>query len=201
MKRFLTIAALCLLGSLPAKAIVLHSGESVTVGGEFSSYAPDNLVTFTMRVEMDDPRHYYPYPQFIVGWNAGASASTSTNGASIYTCGGSAPGPGGCYSGYPTQKFLWLSEDDPVITVATYFSGWQVFPSSGTQDPPFGVPANAIVTVDLELSNPNLFFITPVPEPATWAMMLLGFAALGGLLQLKNAQRRIEIDRERLACR
>ena len=102
--RFLLIAALCLFGSLPAKALVLHNGESVTVGGEFSSYAPDNLVTFTMRVEMDDLRQYYPYPQFMVYWNALGSARTSLDGSSIYACGGTAPGPGGC-NGNITQRF------------------------------------------------------------------------------------------------
>jgi hypothetical protein len=196
MKRFLLIAALCLFGSLPAKALILHSGESVTVGGEFSPNAMDNIVTFTMRVEVDDLRQYYPYPQFAVYWNAVGSASTSLNGSSIYACGATTPGPGGCNSNI-TQRFFTISEDDPVITVATGFFGsvWPLDPSQS----PFPLPFGATVTVDLGLQNPNLFFITPVPEPSTWLMMLLGFAALGGLLQLKNARRAVPVARKVLA--
>jgi hypothetical protein len=31
------------------------------------------------------------------------------------------------------------------------------------------------------------FFVLPLPEPGTWAMMLLGFAGIGTVMRRKNA--------------
>ena len=39
--------------------------------------------------------------------------------------------------------------------------------------------ANSSDTLTGELQGSITYFFTPVPEPSTWAMMLLGFAGLG----------------------
>jgi hypothetical protein len=200
MKRILLIAALCLFGSLPVKALVLHNGESVTIGGDFSSNPFENLVYFSIHATVDgDLRRDYPFPQFLVSWQANGGISASGGfpggGGFLTLCGGNIPGPGACY-GQPSQSTGYINADNPVITAWTGFHS-AVYPSDPVQSP-FGLPYSSDITIEVGV-GPNLFFITPVPEPSTWAMMLLGFAALGGLLRLKNANRRVEIEREILA--
>lgn len=197
MKRFLLIAALCLFGSLPAKALILTNGESVTVGGLLPN-SFDNRMYASINVEVDGNVHSYNLLEFQATWQAYASVRSSTGGgALLQACDSNIPGPGACYGSVKREDYFYLNADDPVISVSTGF-----FSSLYSSDPlqhPSSLPFGARITVDLETSSPNLFFMAPVPEPSTWLMMLLGFAALGGLLKLKNAKRSVKIDCEVLA--
>ena len=193
--RFLLIAALCLFGSLPAKALVLTNGESVTVGGLLPN-SFDNRMYASINVEVDGNVHSYNLLEFQALWQAYAYVSSTGGSAVLQACDSNIPGPGACY-GRKSADYFFLDADGPVISVSTGF-----FSSLYSSDPlqhPSSLPFGARITVDLETSSPNLFFMAPVPEPSTWLMMLLGFAALGGLLKLKNAKRSVEIDREVLA--
>lgn len=90
---------------------------------------------------------------------------------------------------YNTLEFL-----DGFGNVLATFTGTQIFnPANGNQTDPNtnpvvlflldGADASAFETLRLT-SNTNAFevdniAVNPVPEPATWAMMLLGFGAVG----------------------
>jgi len=171
MKRFLTIAALCLFGSLPAKALILHSGESVTVGGLLPNFFDNRMyasINDSYTMQWITPYQVYS-PYVYVSFD-----------------------PSKIPYGYGIGHDYYDPRFSPIPVLKSY-----------TVDLEFLVPENAY-SIQIGWDGPGIYTapqVAAVPEPSTWLMMLLGFAALGGLLQLKNAKRRVEIDRESLACR
>jgi hypothetical protein len=77
--------------------------------------------------------------------------------------------------------------------------GWSVDVESpvseiGTEGPllsfpgeDYGVDFASAVSVD-NVGAPGVWAITAVPEPSTWAMMLLGFAGIGFLAYRRNTK-------------
>jgi hypothetical protein len=69
-------------------------------------------------------------------------------------------------------------DTDTGVLSALAFNGYEApLPLSDVDD------TGVIGTVDVPFSNRLANYSGPVPEPATWAMMLLGFAGLGGMLR------------------
>jgi hypothetical protein len=211
MKRFLTIAALCLFGSLPAKAdiITIHANQS------WSGYIDGPYDTSTQRLTDwrtgEDFGVIYLSPYILEGSHMpnphmydifdgnGVSGyrfelTASGGGYSIpYRVTYGACNVGGTCGGTPTSSTMpqALSEE------SNYFSFHLLIMAFGEyQFNPFDITAAINLPEGYHVRG-----VAAVPEPATWLMMLLGFAALGGLLQLKNAKRTVEVDRESLACR
>ena len=201
MKRFLTIAALCLFGSLPARAATYYVDltDIVPVGSTFGpcycgygpvfpiySANPGDIfdfgsVTLTQIFDSHSAYHLQWYDQATMQWvypylTFSPTAVVSYNPNSI-PYGGGGTGYDSGLNGPPTLR-SYTVELDFVVPENAYSIqiGWN---GNGVYTPPEMAAA--------------------VPEPSTWAMMLLGFAALGGLLQLKNAKRAIPVASEVLA--
>jgi hypothetical protein len=76
---------------------------------------------------------------------------------------GSHPGPGGF-------SLFDISSLDPALTVSSNWTLQQLFPRSSIV-----IPADYQVEVNVSLPNG----VAAVPEPTTWAMLLIGFVAFG----------------------
>jgi hypothetical protein len=207
MKRFLLIAALCLFGSLPAKAdtITIHANQS------WSGYIDGPYDTSTQRFYdyrtggdfgviylgpyITENHLSAPPPfDFSTGQVSGYRFELTATGGGYsipYRQTYGACNVGGTCGGTPTysNSSQILSEE---------FNYFSVF--LGIM--PFGGYTFNREDITVSVNLPEGFHVrgvAAVPEPSTWLMMLLGFAALGGLLQLKNAKRAVEIDRKVLA--
>ena len=96
------------------------------------------------------------------GSTTGALGNLETFGANFIT---------NCTECSNSANIVWFS--DPTTTVQTI-----------TTDTIFGVPLGSFlavsdVQVSLDLELPDGFSVAAVPEPSTWAMLLIGFAAIG----------------------
>lgn len=143
------------------------------------------------------------------GYGAQPAIADGVKGTSVYWS--MNPGDPGVLLtslGYHTISFLWGSMDaynrisllgQDGSTIASY-SGDQVYtPSNGGQ---WGAETNrrvaftssqAIYGLRLESGDAafevdDFAFAQPVPEPATWAMMIVGFGAIGGTLRARRRQ-------------
>jgi hypothetical protein len=110
--------------------------------------------------------------------------------------------------GYRTVSLLWgsidtyntlslLNQDGTVLQAIT---GNQIPPANGNQTEAstnrrvtFTSDAGAIYGLRLQSTSPafevdDIAVAQPVPEPATWAMMILGFGAIGGTLRTRRRQ-------------
>jgi len=107
----------------------------------------------------------------VVGHFAYASISGVTLAAGTYTIGGT-------YDGGPFPSF---ASGVTSIPGYTYITDEQLY-GPGLNDPTVstggGYGANGITQVDFSVGS-------AVPEPATWAMTLLGLGLTGGLLRLR----------------
>ncbi|QDZ08976.1 PEP-CTERM sorting domain-containing protein [Sphingomonas panacisoli] len=56
--------------------------------------------------------------------------------------------------------------------------------------PRIGTGNNNQIT-DFSPENATLAVITPVPEPATWSLMILGFGAVGGVMRHRRRSPRV----------
>jgi hypothetical protein len=74
-----------------------------------------------------------------------------------------------------TNWFVGLADQNPYITAYSYDGGDVSF--LGLLG--FTLPVSAVL-VDTS-SNPGIWQVTAVPEPSTWAMMILGFAGVGAM--------------------
>jgi hypothetical protein len=110
--------------------------------------------------------------------------------------------------GYRAVSLLWgsidayntlslLNQDGSVLQA---FTGGQIPPANGNQTEAatnrrvtFVSDAEAIFGLRLESTRPafevdDIAVAQPVPEPATWAMMIVGFGAIGGTLRTRRRQ-------------
>jgi hypothetical protein len=119
------------------------------------------------------PAPYFP-PTFVAGWQAFGSVGSQFGGSlELSACGQNVGGP--CNDIINTQPQGSLQIYGPTtLFISTSFNALL------TENGVF-VDANQItgdVSIDLELPTDSAFTLS-VPEPSTWAMMLLGFAGLG----------------------
>lgn len=78
----------------------------------------------------------------------------------------------------------------------TQFSGSTPALFSGTTTAPIFAPGN-FVLINPFFGNGSLTIsaVSPaIPEPATWAMLLLGFAAIGGALRLSRRKQNVSVS-------
>jgi hypothetical protein len=177
--RFLFICAtvLALIG-LPAKAnfVQLPSNGTVEIIGPFSTLVeppelgggpvPTNF-NFSISPIGQLPPHTSLQQLEII-------ASASINGTSLFACFGSVPGPCGGPPNPPSSALISLTSETNVVTIASSASGVGFDFGNPNFFPNFGP-----LSVDVQIDLPSGFSIAAVPEPSTWAMLLIGFAAIG----------------------
>jgi hypothetical protein len=90
-------------------------------------------------------------------------------------------------SGYPENLFILFSTQDLILGGTTHFAGGPPFFTGSTSDPTFLIGSYDLVLIGPPRDPPHYTMTiseaSPVPEPATWAMMLLGLASTGLVLR------------------
>ena len=120
-----------------------------------------NFLNSSMSVLDDDPTgSYYTYMQITGSTSGGTATISHDDGASVYT---GAPGSGTNIYSSPGE-----TSDDTAS---------------------FTMPSGQFY-IDYEESNgaPSDLVFNVVPEPATWTMMILGVAGIGGVMRLRRSR-------------
>jgi hypothetical protein len=180
MKRFLLIAALCLV-SLPAKATVVFDlplNGTVQIVGDFEANP-----SFTAYIDWNAVIVVGEnVPRFIIS-DAGAvfmSASSFIPLTNIRFYAEFTNQAGGgcrsCFNGANDNHLIKFTYEDEPILLTTH-SGTTIF--SFDNDPSVG----SVSINRFQIFLPDGFYIVDpqvaaVPEPSTWALMLLGFALI-----------------------
>jgi hypothetical protein len=79
---------------------------------------------------------------------------------------------------FRTDSSYTIQMDVSVVALNGSASGWV--------DPFFGAPSGYTITISEGIGNAPVF-ASAVPEPATWAMLLLGFAGIGFMAYRRKA--------------
>jgi hypothetical protein len=167
----LLLASLTFLIAQPANALVLTNGEEAIITGPFDP-TTTLVVSATITVNGNFNVESYPISTYVAVFQAFATVSP---GPQLYTC---AQNFGGnCGNEGPPPQGIFFITAPTTITMTTSFAA-QVFDDQ-TNQPVELSGITETVSVDLELLRTSDFTIAAVPEPSTWAMMLVGFAAVG----------------------
>jgi hypothetical protein len=170
----ITLFLLAVLHFSTARAYtLLPNGEPVNIAGPYEY----NLI--------------YPIP-FYVGLNGGPplpaqpdgnpahqygfGVSATINGETAFVCASTNPGP--CGASGPT--FIFISATSTLVSSVS--SSFFSYGYDSTTDSELFLSGNADTFVSVFLELPPGFSIaqiTAVPEPSTWAMLLIGFAGIG----------------------
>ena len=90
-------------------------------------------------------------------------------------------------SGYSENLFIQFGTQDLILGGNTHFAGDPPFFTGSTSSPTFLIGSYHLVLRGSPRDPPGYTMTiseaSPVPEPATWAMMLLGFASIGLVLR------------------
>jgi hypothetical protein len=144
--------------------------------GFFDPFSPERLFT-ALGSNVVDVNFFIPgssTPAFVTGFGAVFSdvdlASTTT--MTFFGSGGVLLGTWEVpfFSGNETFSFLGVLFDDPIISSVRIMNGNQVLAPGQTM-------TDLVVMDDFIFGEPTLQ--AAVPEPGTWAMLLIGFAAIG----------------------
>lgn len=190
--------------ALAATAIVLgagmaHAGPNLVMNGTFANGsstdwtaaptdftgAPDNEATTSCGTEPscavlnDDPRVLVSMTQTIASLTVGVRYTLTWDMASYYGCCGSTtvPGAGAAIDG---NSYLFAIGKDK-----TWMSYSETFTYTGDSNVlTFYAQANQ---TDTDAAFTNISLTSDVPEPASWALMLIGFGGLG--MVLRNRRR------------
>lgn len=160
-------ATLLLITSIArASPVILPNNGSVIIDGPYSS-DPFDLVFIPVNVFAPSPSaRSFPHDLInAVAYNLDVFIDSEGFTYHLALCDTTNPGP--C-SG-PSSAFTpVLTTDHRILTMRTFLRGF-----GGYVDPYF--PNDVIITAYL----PDGFYVAAVPEPSTWAMLLIGFAGIG----------------------
>jgi hypothetical protein len=180
MRKFLfwVFVAIALSAGNPANALIVTGGEQVQVSGPFDPvigiYARVSA-TLIENVSYASGFNFPNFSQVQYGWIAEGSVTGGLVDLSLSDCSSNVPGPS-CLGGTVTLTGQRLVSSPGILTIGTSFTTFiNPFPST----PPFD-PISGSVSIDLEVLNSDIFSIAlvAVPEPSTWAMLLIGFAGI-----------------------
>lgn len=177
MKRFLLIAALCLF-SLPAKAtVLLPQNGTVTIEGEIDAPL---VLTFYGEVFGGHPV-ITDTPGSFWAFTSGATVSSGLSSYDIYQVGGlCGPVMQGCvvFERSIRSGVVVVSDEARTLTISSH--GRQYSSATATE-------TDLGYQIYLDLPE-GLTIAAPVPEPSTWAMLLLGFAGIGFMAYRRRSQ-------------
>jgi hypothetical protein len=145
----------------------VSNGGQVQVSGPFD---PTSGLDATINATLNVNTNFYTL-QF--NFNAGVLAGWFASGFGLSECGNNAPGPGGCYP--PTNQSTFVVSRPEILTISTSF-----FSELSPEE--FPNPITGSAYIDLQITEGSGFYFSPVgsvPEPSTWAMLLIGFAWIG----------------------
>jgi hypothetical protein len=165
-----------LSGGPPSSTVVIDGPYS---SAPFSSADPSTFITaepisitgsLDLSVFHPDVEHVYSL-DIRVAVSGDGLGPLPGNIVIMYICASSAPGPGPCGGLMPVPGPVGLSNDFRTLTTSIVEGG--IGP-----DGPF-LYSGDIGTVVVTATLPDGFYIRGVPEPSTWAMLLIGFAGVG----------------------
>jgi hypothetical protein len=128
------------------------------------------------------------------GINGSASSSLTLFGNNYLAC-------SSCIFGGTTfsvdEPFLVQTNHNYAITMQAIVQSMQNQNGSASVDPFFSVPDGFFIDISPDIGN-----LSPsVPEPSTWAMMILGFAGIGYLTYRRRNQAAVDPNRLRATQR
>lgn len=174
----------------------LHILRFIALTAMFSPAASKADYTYGLTAnhnyQVSGPFDWYPYgvPAFLTlnNWSAtvpqghdqaGYYISLSVNGQSLDTCGYRY-----CFIS-PPYTWLYVSADSPEIHVSPINAdAWTYDETTGY----FNGLSSTVLGYGLILDLPDGFSVSAIPEPSTWAMMLLGFAGVGFMTYRRRHQ-------------
>ena len=180
--RFISVAALCLLATQASASIVIYDATL----GNFENPPTGSMGTGFAQVTIDTAANTMEVNVTFSGLTSGTTASH------IHCC----VAPGGntgvatttpTFTGFPSGVTSGTYDHTFDLTNASSYNPAFVTANGGT-----GASAEAILLAGLDAGHAYLNihttnfgggeirgFLAAVPEPSTWAMLLLGFAGLG----------------------
>jgi hypothetical protein len=187
--RSLIAACVVLLSCAPSHAstVLLPVGEAYTVTGNFSvpSDGSEDFINATVTlVQTQSIPSVMPYNFFDPnaqqsGYDAVFFVSSPDGEVQIVElCGSNVGGP--CYSvtgRTPEPLHVGIGANDPELHLFDTFRSFN-----------YALPTNADLSpyFSFEVSLPDGFLIAGVPEPSTWAMLILGFCGVGFMAYRRN---------------
>jgi hypothetical protein len=191
MRWFLTfvLTTWLLCPAWASTVVTLHEAggptpSTVVIDGPY----PSDPFSLGFKVLLDvtgstDPSVFHPdathpvYLDMVVAVSVGTAADTSITHFCSQTP--PPPGPGAC-SGFPPDGIVFLGDTFRTLTISIteiYGGGTSGFPNPGD-----------IGSVVVDATLPDGFYVRGVPEPSTWAMMILGFAGVGFIAYRRRNQ-------------
>ena len=158
--RWAALAAIAVLAAAPATAATLFPVNS---GTTYDLTPANNSHTFSVGAAIAD-RYYYTF----------TTLGTFRLFANVSDNGGASLAPFSVYDGAGPGGALEFS------SISGFFStGGQKILAAGTYNLELDSPAN----VSDSIAGTVAVFAVPVPEPASWALMMIGVGAIGGALR------------------
>jgi hypothetical protein len=184
--------ALCVFASSRANALVVSNGETVQVYGPYGTDPLGNTVTIDVEIQasVNWPPINPAAGAFVAyGYRAYASVGNALFTVDLSDCAFTIGGP--CRYPWDIQHSIVLVDPThPSFSVGTSI-GYYYFDSvNGTNWPP-GFDPTGTVTIIANIRNSEFTFepqIAAIPEPSTWAMLLIGFAGMG-FVSVRNRKR------------
>jgi PEP-CTERM motif len=197
MRKFLfwVFVATGLSAGYPANALIVSGSEQVQVSGPFDPVVGIYARVSATLVENVSYASGFNFPNFSqvqYGWFAGGFVTGGLGDLSLSDCSSNVPGPS-CLGGTVTLTGERLVSSPGILTIGTFFTPF-INPSPST--PPFD-PISGSVSIDLEMLNPDSGFsiaVIGVPEPSTWAMLLIGFVGIGFMAHRRRASMAMRLE-------
>jgi hypothetical protein len=138
----------------------------IDIVGDFSAYSPDQLIPATFSIVDGNPR-LPPAPPFLY-YSVGVSITSHHWFQTVIgVCQSNVIGSH-CGRGFRggTTGINYFTENSPEFLLGPGPGG------GGNAGPVFN-------SISLFVSLPDGFYVAGIPEPSTWAMLLIGFAGIG----------------------
>lgn len=174
---------LVLFGRLTAASadtvVDLPLGQTVEIVGP---YTPNLIINIPVTLSAYGPV-LYPIPQgsgvpYLDGFQYLVSVGNGLANTTFEVCAENTPGPCSVYPASGVVSLGSIFGDELTISNAGFYNFFEDL-TSGAFYSSYTPPAGSYVTVLATL--PDGYSIAAIPEPSTWAMLLIGFAGIGAI--------------------